>query len=219
MSQRIVLIHATPLAVGPINDTFERQWPEANISNLLDDSLSSDRGKVTTLTPNFYQRINSLVDYAVSIDAAAILFTCSALGEAIDASAEIHPLPVLKPNEAMFEAALEKGKDIVMLATFAPAVPSMEAEFHELAMAEGSGAKLTTAVVEGARDALSAGNVALHNQLVVEAARQHQHADAIVLAHFSMEVAYEEIKAAVTCPVLSSPQAAVVKLKRLMNSF
>lgn len=218
MNQRIVLIHATPLAVNPINDTFARQWPEANISNLLDDSLSSDRGKVTKLTPALYQRIDSLVDYAVSLDAAAILFTCSALGEAIDASAETHALPVLKPNEAMFESALEKGDNIIMLATFAPAVPSMEAEFREIAIADQSSAKLTTVVVEGARDALTTGNTALHNQLIIEAARQHQHADAIVLAHFSMEVTYEEIKAAVTCPVLSSPQAAVAKLKRLMNA-
>ena len=217
MSQRIVLIHATPLAVAPINDTFARLWPEAEISNLLDDVLSRDRGKVRKLTPEFYQRIDSLVDYAVSIQASAILFTCSALGEAIDASAETHALPILKPNEAMFEAALEQGENIVMLATFAPAVPSMEVEFQDIALADQSNARMTTVVVEGARDALSAGDVTRHNQLVVEAARQNQHADAIVLAHFSMEVAFEAIKSSVSCPVLSSPQAAVEKLKRLMS--
>ncbi|MCZ4061070.1 arylsulfatase [Pantoea sp. LMR881] len=217
MSQRIVLIHATSLAVAPVNETFARQWPDAEISNLLDDVLSHDRGKVTTLTPEFYQRIDLLVDYAVSINAAAILFTCSAFGEAIDASAETHALPILKPNEAMFEAVLEKSNNIVMLATFAPAVPAMEAEFREMAAVKQSKATITTVVVAGARDALSAGNTARHNQLIVEAGRMHQHADVLVLAHFSMEVAFEELKSAVTCPVLSSPQAAVAKLKRLMR--
>lgn len=217
MSQRIVLIHATPLAVAPINDTFARQWPDASISNLLDDALSQDRGKVTSLTPSLFQRIDALVDYAVSIEAAAVLFTCSAFGEAIDASATSHALPVLKPNEAMFEAALEQGNNIVMLATFAPAVAGMEAEFRALAAAVASSAEIRSVVVEGAREALNAGNQALHNQLVVDAARQHQQADAIVLAHFSMEIAYEQVTAAVSCPVLSSPQAAVAKLKRLMK--
>ncbi|MDU5835532.1 MAG: arylsulfatase [Pantoea sp.] len=217
MSQRIVLIHATPLAVAPVNNTFARQWPEAEIANLLDDALSGDRGKVGALTPEFYQRIDALVDYALSMHAAAILFTCSALGEAIDASAQRHALPVLKPNEAMFEAALDRGNDILMLATFAPAVASMEAEFYQLAAARGSAATLKTLVVAGARDALSAGDIALHNQLVVEAARQNQHVDAIVLAHFSMEVAFEAASAAVDCPLLSSAQSAVAKLKRLMN--
>ncbi|MEI2265934.1 arylsulfatase [Erwinia sp. CGal63] len=216
MSQRIVLIHATPLAVAPVNDTFARQWPEAEIANLLDDALSGDRGKVAALTPEFYRRIDALVEYALSMRAVAILFTCSALGEAIDASARRHALPVLKPNEAMFEAALAKGNDILMLATFAPAVSSMEAEFHQLAAAQGSTATLRTQVVAGARAALSAGDVEHHNRLVVEAARQNPHVDAIVLAHFSMEVAFEEIKAAAACPVLSSAQSAVAKLKRLM---
>ncbi|MBM7344851.1 arylsulfatase [Pantoea coffeiphila] len=217
MSQRIVMIHATPLAVAPINDTFAKQWPEADISNLLDDALSTDRAKVTEISPRLNKRIHSLVDYAVSINAAAVLFTCSAFGSAIDDCARQHTLPVLKPNEAMFEAALEQGEDIVMLATFAPAVAGMEAEFRDLASAKQSNARMTAVVVAGARDALNAGDVALHNKLIIEAARQNQHADAIVLAHFSMEVAFENVQAAVVCPVLSSPQAAVAKLKRLMS--
>lgn len=217
MSQRIVMIHATPLAVAPINDTFAEQWPEAEISNLLDDALSIDRAKVAELSPRLKTRIRSLVDYAVSIDAAAILFTCSSFGSAIDECARQQALPVLKPNEAMFEAALALGENIVMLATFAPALAGMEAEFRELASAQRSQASMTAVVVAGARDALSAGNIALHNQLIIDAARQHQQASAIVLAHFSMEVAFEQVQAAVTCPVLSSPQAAVAKLKRLMS--
>ncbi len=217
MSQRIVMIHATPLAVAPINDTFAKQWPEAEISNLLDDALTLDRAKVTEITPRLIRRIHSLVDYAVSIDAAAVLFTCSAFGRAIDECASQQTLPVLKPNEAMFEAALAYGDNIVMLATFGPAVAGMEAEFRELTAANQSQAVMSAVVVAGARDALNAGDVALHNELIVAAARQHQQADALVLAHFSMEVAFEDVQAAVTCPVLSSPQAAVAKLKRLMR--
>lgn len=217
MSRRIVLIHATPLAVAPINDTFARLWPEAEISNLLDDALSVDRAKVTALTPQLKNRINSLVDYAESIDAAAVLFTCSAFGSAIDTSAASHALPVLKPNEAMFEAALQHGRNIVMLATFAPAVAGMEQEFHELAEARRSEATLTSYVVPGARDALNAGNTEEHNARIVEAARKYQKADAIILAHFSMEISFDQVSRAVTCPVLSSPQAAVAKLKTLMN--
>ena len=41
--KRIGLIHATPLAVAPIAASFERLWPQAQLQNLLDDSLSLDR--------------------------------------------------------------------------------------------------------------------------------------------------------------------------------
>lgn len=217
MSQRIVLIHATPLAVAPINDTFAKLWPDAEISNLLDDSLSIDRAKVASLNPGLNARIDALVNYAVSIDAAAVLFTCSAFGSAIDASAATHALPVLKPNDAMFEAALAQGGEIVMLATFAPAVAGMEQEFRELAAASQCDAVIRSFVVPGARDALNAGNADEHNLRIVEAAQHFQQADAIILAHFSMEIAFGQVSAAVSCPVLSSPQAAVSKLKRLMS--
>lgn len=216
MNQRIVLIHATPLAVEPINQAFADLWPEAEISNLLDDALSVDRRKVTVLTDPLYQRIDSLVDYAGSIHAGAVLFTCSAFGEAIDASAAKNSFPILKPNEAMFEAALVKGKNIVMLATFAPAIAGMESEFKELARKSSSEATLTSILVEGARDALEQGDEERHNQLIVQTAREHSDADAILLAHFSMAIAWHQVQSAVKCPVLSSPHAAVSKLKIVM---
>jgi len=217
MNQRIVLVHATPLAIQPINQAFADLWPEAEISNLLDDALSVDRRKVTALTERLNQRIDLLVDYAERIDAGAVLFTCSAFGEAIGASAIKHALPVLKPNAAMFEAALMQGKKIVMLATFAPAIAGMEAEFSELVSQEEQTASLRSILVEGARDALEQGDEVRHNQLVVEAAREQSDADVILLAHFSMAIAWEQVKSAVNCPVLSSPHAAVSKLKILMN--
>ncbi len=217
MNQRIVLIHATPLAVEPINQAFATQWPDAEISNLLDDSLSIDRRKVTALNDRLYKRIDSLVSYAESIDAGAVLFTCSAFGEAIDASAATRNVPVLKPNAAMFEAALAQGKNIVMLATFEPAIAGMEAEFIDLVQQEYRDATLKSIVVQGARDALEKGDAECHNQLLVQAASEHQDADAILLAHFSMAIAWDQVQSAVSCPVLSSPHAAVAKLKILMT--
>lgn len=216
MHPRIVLIHATPLAVAPVNQAFARLWPEANISNLLDDALSVDRANAAALTPRLCQRIERLVDYAESLDAGAILFTCSSFGDAIEASAAAHPLPVLKPNEAMFDAALAQGKRIVMLVTFPPAVAAMETEFRALARRRQHPATLTSVLVEGARDALEQGDAERHNRLIVEAAIAHQEADALILAHFSMEIAFPAVQAAVACPVLSSTQAAIARLKDLM---
>lgn len=217
MQQRIVLIHATPLAMEPIAQAFSHFWPQADISNLLDDALSVDRRKSTHLTERLYQRIDTLVEYAKSIEAGAVLFTCSAFGEAIEASAQKQAIPVLKPNEAMFDEAIHQGNHIVMLATFAPAVAGMEAEFAELAAERNSRATLKSVVVSEARDALEQNNPTLHNRLLANAAEACQDADVIMLAHFSMAIAQPDVQAAVPCPVLSSPQAAVKKLKSLLH--
>ena len=217
MQQRIVLVHATPLAMGPIADAFAHQWPEASVSNLLDDALSVDRRRVEKLDARLYQRIDDLVEYSQSMGACAILFTCSAFGEAIDASAAGQPIPVLKPNDAMFEQALKTGNRIVMLATFGPAVAGMEAEFAGMAARINPHATLRSIVLAGAREALEKNNPDLHNRLLAEKAATISDADVILLAHFSIAIALEQVQSAVSCPVLSSPQAAVNKLKSLLK--
>jgi len=41
---RIALIHALQHSIQPIEQAFARLWPEAELANLLDDTLSTDLG-------------------------------------------------------------------------------------------------------------------------------------------------------------------------------
>ena len=218
MTIRIALIHAVAVAMAPIEAAFREAWPEAECANLLDDSLSLDRERDGRLTAAMTGRIRALADYARAVGAHGILFTCSAFGEAIEAAAAAAPVPVLKPNEAMFEAALAKGRRIGMLATFAPSVASMEDEFRALAAAQGSAAIIETYCVPGAMAALRAGDAATHNQLVAEAAPRFRRCDAVLLAHFSTSRAAAAASAVLGRPVLTSPGSAVAKLKTLLAS-
>lgn len=147
---RIALIHATPVAIDPIRGALAEGWPDAEPVNILDDSLSTDRASADDLTDEMTERIVSLARYARRIGSNGVLFTCSAFGPAIAQAASLIDIPVLKPNEAMFEAALQRGDNIAMIATFKPAQSSMEAEFADEARRTGSKARLTTRVVEPA---------------------------------------------------------------------
>ena len=218
---RICLIHATPLAVEPIQSAFERIWPQARRMNLLDDSLSADRAEAGQLTGPMVRRFEDLARYAQGTGCDAILFTCSAFGPAIEAAARATGLPTLKPNEAMFDQALalhRAGRElrVGLVATFQASLPSMSAEFEQMARARDIPVALRTVFVPEAMDDLAHGREAAHHRRIAEAARALQECDAVMLAQFSMAAARETVQALVPCPVLSSPDCAVQALLQRM---
>lgn len=215
---RIALIHAVSVAMAPVHDAFRQLWPEAECVDILDTSLSRDRERDGTLTKAMVGRFLLLAKYAEDHGAAGILFTCSAFGEAIEAAAERAKVPVLKPNEAMFEAALAAGERLGMLATFAPSVAGMEEEFRALAAAAGSAAALSSFCVPGAMKALQAGDAAEHDQLVAIAAPRFADCDAVLLAHFSTSRAAAAVETALGRAALTSPGSAVTKLRTLIGA-
>ncbi|TPE49672.1 aspartate/glutamate racemase family protein [Amaricoccus solimangrovi] len=215
---RVVLYHATPVAMEPVRSAMARLWPEAEAVNLLDDALSIDRAREgEELSEELTERFVDFGRYAVRIGANGILVTCSAFGPAIERMAAELPVPVLKPNEAMFRAAIGAGARIGMLATFAPAVATMEREFADFAAEAGARAELTTVVARDAIDLLRGGDAEAHNRLVAAAAPELAGADAIMLAHFSTSRAAEAVRATVRVPVLTAPDAAVTRMRELVG--
>ena len=209
---RIALIHALKHSIAPVEASFARLWPEAQLMNLLDDSLSADLARDGRLTDTMAERFLSLGRYAAGTGADAILFTCSAFGPCIEAVARAHtPMPVLKPNEAMIEQAAAQGRRIGLLATFAPTLVSMPPEFPRQLV-------VVPKLAEGALAALDRGNRAEHDRLVAEAARELRSCDVIALAQYSMAPAAALVAEASGRPVLTTPDSAVLKLKELLRA-
>jgi hypothetical protein len=218
---RIALIHATALSVQPVLSAFIRHWPEAGCMNLLDDSLSVDRAAAGSLTPDMVRRFIDLATYAKSTGCGAILFSCSAFGPAIEAAGKATGLPTLKPNEAMFDDALAlavgKRARLGLIATFEASIPSMSAELLEMARARGLDIDLRTVHVPGAMQDLAAGRASEHHHKIAAAALQLRDCDAVMLAQFSMAAALPVVEAAIPCAVLSSPDCAVLALKKALT--
>ena len=179
--------------------------------NLLDDSLSADLSRDGRITQAMTGRFLSLAGYARATGADAVLFTCSAFGPCIEAvQRALAPLPVLKPNEAMIEEATAIGGRIGLLASFGPTLQSMPPEFP------GS-LTVTPKLADGALAALDRGDGAEHDRLAALAARDLAECDAIALAQFSLTRAAPAIAAAMGKPVLTTPDSAVRKLRRLLG--
>ncbi len=207
---RICLIHAVRVAIDPVAEAFQRLWPAAALMNLLDDALSIDRQRDGVLTPAMTKRFEALGDYAVTTGVDGILFTCSAFGPAIESvQRRLAPLPVLKPNQAMFEEAFGVGARLGLLASFEPSIAPMAEEFNVMAKTRGSTATLLTACAPEAMPALNRGEGAAHDAMLAEAAIDLRDCDAIMLAQFSTARARAAVEAATGKPVLTSPDAAV----------
>jgi Asp/Glu/hydantoin racemase len=209
--RRIALIHALRHSPPPIEAAFARLWPGQVLMNLMDDSLSADLAREGALSPRMTERFLTLARYAAGTGAEAILFTCSAFGPCIEAcAADLAPLPVLKPNEAMIEEAAAMGRRIGLLVTFPGTIPSMTPEFP-------AGITVVPKLAEGALAALDAGDLAAHDRIAAEAAKDLADCDAIALGQFSLARAKPLVEAATGRPVLTTPESAVLKLKRLLG--
>ena len=207
---RIALVHALKHSIVPIEAAFASHWPEASLMNLLDDSLSADVARDGRITDAMTERFLRLGRYAAGAGADAILFTCSAFGACIEAVArEQAPMPVLKPNEAMIEQAVGKGRKIGLLSTFPPTLVSMPPEFP------GS-VEIVPKLAAGALAALDRGDRAEHDRLVGEASKDLRDCDLIALAQYSMAPAASLVAQISGRPVVTTPDSAVLKLKQAL---
>ena len=213
---RIALIHALKHSILPIEAAFAAFWPEARLANLLDDSLSADLAREGALTAGMTERFVTMARYAAGCGADGILFTCSAFGPCIEECARLlAPMPVLKPNEAMIEAVLAAAGStarVGLMATFAPTLASMPAEFA----AAAPGVRLETCLAAAALAALDRGDGEGHDREAAKAAAAVADCDVIALAQFSLARAAPLIAAATGRQVLTTPDSAVRKLKRLL---
>ena len=210
----IFLIHAMRASMAPIEEAFARLWPEAELAHLLDDSLPRDLARAGTIEPEMTERFLALARYAASRKPEAILFTCSAFGPCIEACArDLAPLPILKPNEAMIEEARALPGPIGLLASFAPTLASMPPEFA----AQAPSIELRPCLVEGALAALERGEPKEHDRLAAGTAAGMTDCAAFAVAQFSLARAASAIAAATGRPVVTTPDSAVRKLKRLLS--
>jgi Asp/Glu/hydantoin racemase len=219
ISPKIALIHATTVAIEPVQQIFAEHWKEAQCRNILDDSLAADLAAAGGLTAQMHQRMLDLARYAQTQGVQGILFTCSAFGAAIDAAQAALPFPVLKPNQAMFDEAIDLCRQwggerrIGLVTSFAPAAKSMQLELeHEIALSQFP-IQIQSACAPEAMGLLGSGNRQAHDQQVLAAAQAMPTCDVVLLGQFSMAHLQPSMAQALGKPVLTSPASAVRSLR------
>lgn len=216
---RIGLVHALHASIAPIEAAFVASWPEAETVSLYDQSLYADFNKARTLTPEIYRRVEGLLRFSEQSGAQAILFTGSLFGDPVETARAKMDIPVLTAYEAMIEEAFAAAPRprLGLLATAAGTVDMMSADIRAYADRNGRHYDLDARHVAGAIDALLWGDREEHDELVSAAVAQMTDCDALMLGQFSMAPVVRRLPAVPGRRVLTSPGAAVSKLKRILN--
>jgi hypothetical protein len=216
----VAVINASPASMAPAAGGLAEGFPEARIWQLLDARLVSDADEAGGLTPALRRRMLALIGYAVDGGAEAILLSCSMFGPVVTLARQLHGVPVLSSDEAVFaQAAEQAGGDstIVILGSLDSAVADSLSRFRAARDQQpGSGAaiRLIGVSAPGAvQAALDGDDAALLDCLLQAVAGRAGGADLILLAQYSLAPVHAELQSRLGTTVLSGPLLAARRLR------
>jgi Asp/Glu/hydantoin racemase len=216
--KKIGLIHTSFVSVNDLKELFAEIIPDAELTNIVDDSLLREVMANGGITPAIVKRMCSYVQMLEVSGVDAIFNQCSSVGEAFDIATKQTSLPVLKVDRPMADKAVSLGKKIAVVATVASTLKPSCNLIESAARDAGKQVEVIPGLVDGALDILmKENNRDKHNKLVREKIEQLDgNVDVITLAQGSMIVLLPELQHIKTS-VLSSPRLGVEGMKKLMD--
>ena len=212
------LIHTSATLVPVFQQLCKDMLPDVNVFNIVDDSLIKDvikRGELTT------QTARRVVDYVGSAEAAGadfILVTCSSIGAAVETSAYLTKVPVLRVDQPMADLAVQSGKRIGVVATLPTTLGPTSDLVKRRAAFFGKEIELTSKLCEGAFEALMSGDAATHDNMVAAALKElSTKVDVILLAQASMARVVDGLaEGDKLVPIIASPPEAIKYLATIL---
>lgn len=199
-------------------DLFQELLPDVDLVHFVDSDVLATVMREGEISPDSAARMRYLALAADTAKVDAIFSACSSLGPAVEAAKEHVSRPVVKVDEAMARAAVDRGGRIGVLATVPTTLqPTMDLIWAAAAEA-GKSVEVVDRLAEGAFDRLMAGNADEHDAMVRDAAiKLASETDVLVLAQASMTRLAPTLAEATGLEVLSSPRLGVLDLKRILN--
>ncbi|MCS3798720.1 aspartate/glutamate racemase family protein [Niastella sp. OAS944] len=213
------LIHTSATLVPVFQQLCSQYLPQVKVFNIVDDSLIKNVISCGELTPTNARRVVNYVGSAEVAGADFILVTCSSIGAAVEAAAELTNVPVLRVDQPMADQAVRTGKRIGVVATLSTTLQPTSDLVKRRAAVAGKEIELQTVLCEGAFDALMSGDAATHDAMVAKALRElSAKTDVIVLAQASMArvadgLAPEDKKV----PILASPGIVIQHIASILS--
>ncbi len=212
------LIHTSATLIPVFQQLCKEHLPGVATFNIVDDSLVRNIRERGSLTPEISKRVADYVASAEDSGADYIMVTCSSIGAAVEAAAQHAKVPVLRVDQPMADLAVQTGKRIGVIATLQTTLGPTGDLVQRRAALAGKDIELTSVVVDGAFEALMAGDAAKHDTLVANALRElSKNVDVILLAQASMARVVDTLSDAdKIVPIVASPPTAIKHLASIL---
>lgn len=217
--KKLGLIHTSATLVPVFAQLCKEKLPNVDVFNIADDSLVKGIREAGALTATIARRVAGYLESAELAGADYIMVTCSSIGPAVEAGAKLMGVPVLRVDQPMADKAVAMGKKIGVIATLSTTLEPTADLILRRAAAAGKKIELTSKLVEGAFEALMAGDGATHDAKVAAALKElSKQTDVIVLAQASMARVVDSLKPEdKRVPILASPGIAIEHLATILK--
>lgn len=214
---KIAMIHTGCVTVAPLKKLIHEKYPEADIMNIVDDSLLNDTINAGSMPIEVVSRMAQYALIAQNAGAEVILNTCSSVGEAVDIIAPMLKIPYVKIDQPMAAEAVTHGKRLALIATVSSTVAPSKRLLKRNAAEQGREVVVSEYLVDGALKVLSeTGDQQRHNQMVIDTVRiAAKENDVLVFAQGSMAVLVPECQN-LGVPVFSSLELGCEQLKKYL---
>ena len=220
MSKCIALIHNSQVIIEQVGEAFERIYPEADIINIMDESLLRDIKTKGGIDHLGFRRICRYALCAEDLGADAVLMTCSSLCEAVYAARPMIGIPAFAINEPMARDAISIGAKIGVLGTLKSVLEPTANLVLKMALESGKKVDLKKALSAMAFEALLAGDTQKHDELLLaEIDDLSNSVDVIVFAQGSMSRLLNEAQGRVKTPILECIESGVKQVKAHFDSM
>ena len=213
---RVTMIHAIAESIPPVRLAFDEEFPEAEVINVLDESLLVDFDD--QLTPDLRRRITNIIGYCQDNKADAIGLACSVYAPVVESAKDLVHVPLVSSYGPVMADAVTAGPRIGLIASVAATMQDSKYYLHLAADEAGVEIEPQFCLAEDLITVMRAeGQSGLERRLEEEVLKIASKVDVVLLTQFSFAAALAHLEKVSPIPVLSAPHSSARTLKKLLS--
>ena len=218
MRKKVAVLHTSLVLYDMLGKLLGEIMPDADVMNIIEDTLLKDVIASNGLTPEITKRICGYVLQAEAAGADVVLNACSSVSEAIDTARKLTRIPCVKIDEAMAEEAVELGGRIAVFGTVGTTLSPSARLVEAVASLKGKKVEVRPYLIDGAFKVLAEEkNPEKHNRMVLDTIRRvGPENDVLILAQASMTILMPHLQD-MGKPVLYSARSGVERVKKVLE--